>query len=117
MRAILIDPAREIVTNIKIGEHYTEISKALNCRLFDIVQLTDHEDLFIDDEGLFLSSNPIWRFNNRGGFYAGRGLILGNNIGETISTRLSVDFVRSYVEFPRITAAQVEIPPITITAI
>lgn len=48
----------------------------IDCRTFDIIQYNPVLDLVVDDEGLFVSGNPVFEFNNGiqivGSFLVGR---------------------------------------------
>ena len=106
MKAYLIDPTTFSITEITIGEHYTEISKAIGCDHFDLVRLDGEGNaIYVDDEGLLNG-----KFDEEGGFIvgaphasngmhlAGKGVLLGcDATGKSTSPTLSIeDFKRLY---------------------
>ena len=50
MKAILINPHEKIITEVEYSGNYKEIYSFIDCRTFDCVRLTPHEDMYIDDE-------------------------------------------------------------------
>lgn len=58
---IVIDIDGE-VTEAKYSGDTKQITDAIGCRFFDIVQLTDDISMFVDDEGL-LKDNPVMYAN------------------------------------------------------
>lgn len=76
------------------GSHLQDLYEALNCRVVDVVRLSDEIDLWVDDEGMLvpepqpnlLLSYMAITFGWNGPIY-GSGVFLSNNpeTGETIS--------------------------------
>lgn len=59
---------------------------SIECRTFDIVQYNPVIDLVIDDEGLFVSGNPVFEFPN--------GLqVVGSFIGRQVMTKEGIETV------------------------
>ena len=52
MRVILVNPFDETVKEAVYGGDYREIYDLIDCRTFDVVSLSDADDLYVDDEGL-----------------------------------------------------------------
>ena len=69
----------------------------IDCTTFDVVMLSDADDLFVDDEGL-LKDNRYFSWSGRN--FAGKGLILGHDDeGETIATTYDLQEVVDRVEW------------------
>lgn len=112
MRAILINPLEQSITEVEYTGDFRNIYEHLKCGTFDVVNLTRGEDVFVDDNGLLVFPNPhgyfVWIAED-GSIYgplAGRGLILGTNEdGESVGTKMALDDVKRKVMF--LTADQV----------
>ncbi len=102
MRAILIDPFEETVTEVEYSGNYKDIYKLLETegRPFTVVYLPEDSCLYLDDEGLFQPAQRFFRIPSCPSPLAGRGLILGEDEdGENVATELSLDKVRESVTF------------------
>ena len=98
MRAILINPFNQTIKEAVYGGDYREIYDLIGCRTFDIVSLSDADDLYVDDEGLLKDDNRYFSWSGRN--LAGIGLILGHDDeGETIETTYDLQEVVDRVEF------------------
>lgn len=101
-KAILIDSTNNEIREVEIGDDYREISKTIGCDLFTVVHIGGINDVYVDDEGLLTLTRDS-RFFHLKPYpepLAGNGLILGcNDEGESISTDLSIEDVRSRVTF------------------
>ena len=54
MKAYLIDPEKEEVTEVEYSGDYKDIYKLIDCSTFDIVGITPEGDcIYIDDDGLY----------------------------------------------------------------
>ena len=85
MRVILINPYNQTIKEAVYGGDYREIYDLIGCRTFDVVSLSDADDLYVDDEGLLKDDNRYFSWSGRN--FAGIGLILGHDDeGETIET-------------------------------
>ena len=98
----LIDPYTGTITPTLIDttkgleDYYSQ----LECRSFDIANIDDKNDVYIDDEGLF--NNTM--FFTIEGYYqplAGKGIIMGFDAetGNTIGTSLTLEEVKAKVMF------------------
>lgn len=106
MRAILIDPHEQQITEVDYDGNYTSIYKHIHADTFDVVTFQQSsakhtETVFVDDNGLLNVPHQAY-------FYiigypsplAGYGLILGcDSQGESISTKLTLDQVNAIVTF------------------
>ena len=53
MRAILIDPAKQTITEVDYDGDYQSIYKLIDCQTFAVPFVLENEDaLYADDEGL-----------------------------------------------------------------
>ncbi|MBM7715330.1 hypothetical protein JOC94_002317 [Bacillus thermophilus] len=69
---------------------------AIDCRTFDIIQYNPVLDLVVDDEGLFVSGNPVFEFKNGiqivGSFLVGRQVMTKEGL-ETVGFPSEKGFV------------------------
>jgi|SRR5215471_5432403 len=111
MRAILIDPIRETVTETEFNGDFRHIYELLSDKEngldvgdFNVVRITgDHQhgdDIYVDGEGLLKQPRYFFRWHGYYNPLAGRGLIIAHNEeGESIATKLSLNLVREHVRF------------------
>ena len=101
MKAILINPHEKIITEVEYSGNYKEIYSFIDCRTFDCVRLTPHEDMYIDDEGLLIDNQRYFRLlgtslNN----FAGKALLLSHDDeGKTTATNWTLQNVKNMVEW------------------
>ena len=97
MKAILINPFDETITEVEYSGDFKQIYKLIDCDYFTISRLCDSDDLFVDDEGLL---KPNRYFTWSGQPFAGKGLILGHDDeGESIATTYDLQEVVDRVEW------------------
>jgi hypothetical protein len=100
MKAILINPFDQTIKETEYTGDYREIYSLVECRTFDCVRLTPHEDMYIDDEGLLIDNQRYFRMVEIGANYAGKALLLSHDDeGETTATNWTLQDVKSMVEF------------------
>ena len=100
MKAILINPFDQTIKETEYTGDYREIYSLIECRTFDCVRLTPHEDMYIDDEGLLINNQRYFRMLEIGANYAGKALLLAHDDeGETKATNWTLQDVKSMVEF------------------
>lgn len=88
MKAVLIDPENQTVTDVEIeAGNLEQIYKLMDCRLVDFVQLYPNGDgVFIDDEGMLIEEQHFFHHINYDHSLAGKALLVGTgNEGETIA--------------------------------
>ena len=93
MRAILIDPAKQTVTEVDYDGDYQSIYKLTDCTTFAVPYALENEDaLYVDDEGLL--NGPV-NFFTIGGYpepLAGKCLILGTDEdGKSVAAKSDID--------------------------
>lgn len=100
MRAILIDPFKQTVTDIDIDPTLDNLYEILGVELITVVGMGDHA-LIIDDEGLLKPKDQMEYWWAAGAMqpFAGRGLILGNEYGENRAATIPLDFIRDRTRF------------------
>ena len=100
MKGILIDVKNRTITEHEIGKGLEPIYEKIGCELFDIVNIDDSNDVYVDDEGLYKENDF---FSIEGGHqpFRGNGLVLGidNNSGKSVSTTLTVEKVTEMIKF------------------
>jgi hypothetical protein len=107
MKALLIDSKNRTVKQIEIGEHYTEISKAIGCDVFSAPHIMQNNDtLYCDDEGLLKNPEHFFLLDGYPQPLAGNGLILGcDDEGESIDVSMNLVELSSKVTFMDVHAA------------
>lgn len=115
MKAILINPFDQTIKETEYTGDYREIYSLVDCRTFDCVRLTPHEDMYIDDEGLLIDNQRYFRMVEIGANYAGKALLLSHDDeGETKATNWTLQDVKSMVEW--LPETHKEIPYMEFTA-
>jgi hypothetical protein len=101
MKALLIDSKNKVVKQIEIGEHFTEISKAIDCETFSAPHIMqDNDTLYCDDEGLLKNPQHFFLLDSYPQPIAGNGLILGcDDEGESVDASISLEELSSRITF------------------
>lgn len=106
MRAYLIDPTNETVTEVDYDGNYKSISRLIGCDYFTTVVLTRTEDgwpadtLFVDDEGLFVEDQRYFTIRGYNQPLAGKGLVLGTDAeGDSIEPDMDLATAQGLVRF------------------
>ena len=100
MKAILINPFDQTIKETEYTGDYREIYSLVECRTFDCVRLTPHEDMYIDDEGLLIDNQRYFRMVEIGSNYGGKALLLSHDDeGETKATNWTLQDVKDMVEW------------------
>lgn len=101
IKAVLIDPYKETVTDITYDGNYRSIYPLIHCTTFTVLNFND-DDLFIDDEGL-LYVNNMTKFFSVPTYpkpLAGYGMIIGyNDEGDAANVRHNAAYYRSKIHF------------------
>ena len=99
MKAILINPFNQTITEIKYSGNFKEIYKLIDCSTFDCINIDDDNTLFVDDEGL-LKQNRYFYWKDYTNL-AGKALIIGVDYqtGEDCDTSWSLQEVENMVEW------------------
>lgn len=103
MRAILIDPFTETISEVEYDGIYRSIYRLLShpeqpVDTFTVVRISAEDTIFVDDNGLLNEPTHFFEYYGYPQPLAGKGLILGvDDEGESIATMLDVDYVRAMV--------------------
>jgi hypothetical protein len=102
MKAILIDAKNREVKEVEIKGDLESWYEAIGCGMVECALYFDnHDSIMVDEEGLFNDQCDEFFFV-KGGHqpFAGNGLVVGtDNMGESVSTKITVDEVKSKVKF------------------
>lgn len=97
LRAIKIDVSKKTITEISIERNLESYYKEIGCSLIEFVTINKANDLIVDEEGLYSNVNT---FKFRGNVIFGNALIVGiNKDGNTVNTSLTVEKIKSMVQF------------------
>lgn len=97
MQGILINPFDQTVKEVNILGNIQDIYLLTECTIFDVVRLSESDDMYVDDEGL-LKDNRYFSWSGRN--FAGKALIMGHDDeGNSISTTYDLQEVIDRVEW------------------
>jgi len=106
MRAILINPQDQTITEVDYTGDYKNICTHIGADCFDIARFGDKDNhaVFVDDEGLIngaVDRVGMFRLHGENPVYlAGKGLILAHNAaGESIAATMTLDALRTVLTF------------------
>ena len=103
MKAILINPFEQTVTQVDYSGDYTEIYKLIDAEYYDVAGIAHGDGIFVDDEGLLNSPTHFFEHADYHSPLAGKGLIIGcNSEGESVDCKTTVEEVKSKVKFSTI---------------
>lgn len=102
MKAYLIDPFAQSVTEVEYSGDYNQIYRLIDCSVFTTVEFNDFADtVFVDDEGLINGKQQ--EFFLISGYrqpLAGKGLILGtNDMGESVEPSITLDQAKALIDW------------------
>jgi hypothetical protein len=106
-KGILIDVKNRTITEVEViensqGSQLESIYKHLGCSTFELSNIDEQNDVYVDEEGLlFMDDNTMFFQMDNKQPLAGNGLIMGydDETGESVDTTLSVEEVTSRVKF------------------
>ena len=78
MKAYLIDPERQEVTEVEHDDSLNDIKELLQCHTFDVVRIEHSDAIYVDDEGLY-RQHAYFMYDGIRAPLAGRGLVLGTD--------------------------------------
>lgn len=79
MYGILIDPDKQEVREVEFDGKLESFYKLLDCDLIDRVAYDDHNDIVLDDEGLYKGHENFFSVEGVEGRYVGKAIIVGVN--------------------------------------
>jgi len=101
IRAIKYDPRTKEFSEVTING-LDDYYKHLECRIFDIVRLSEDIDVYVDDEGLFNSGSPVTELIGFGREIMLAGVLLftggGDDMGDTMSFKGSIEDIQKIVK-------------------
>ena len=65
MNALLIDPVRETVEEIELEDDFRAIQQMIGADVFDVFRANADDTFFVDDEGLFKTTQFAWYYHPR----------------------------------------------------
>lgn len=105
MRVIFIDGVNKKIEELEIEGSLKELQdlaaaqSGIICIANYITYNGTENIIYIDDEGLLGNKFPMKGFEYKGIFYAGNGVIVGSNHGDSISSNLLVTDLNRMIEF------------------
>ena len=92
MRAILIDPKAQTVTEVDHAGGCESIYALVGCSTFTVIALAGRDVMYLDDEGLlFEGEKPAFTFGDYPQPLVGRGLIVSTDeMGEDVAADMSL---------------------------
>lgn len=103
MKAILINPFEQSVTEVDYSGDYNQIYEFIEAQMFDVARISHDDGIFVDDEGLLNSPTHFFEHSDYHSPLAGKGLIVGcNSEGESVDCKTTVDEVKAKVTFSNI---------------
>lgn len=115
MKAILIDPYAITIKKVRCNGDYAQISRLIECTLFDAVLLPNGDAIYVDSERPLtpVAERRFWAIRKfyPGEVFPGKGLLLGSDsIGNSIAPQMPIENLKALVTFHRETPLQ-ETPP------
>lgn len=100
MKAILIDPFTQTISEVDYDGNYKNIYKLIEANCFDLAHLDRGDAIFVDDAGLINGTRALFKHEDYHSVLAGKGLILGsNNQGASISCKATLEETKRKVKF------------------
>jgi len=101
MKAYLINPEQQNITEVEYSGNYEDIYKLIGAEMFDVVRLNREGDgIFVDDVGLMKRQRFFFRHSGYHNWLAGKGLVLGcDDSGESCEPSISIEQLRQSISF------------------
>ena len=105
MRVIFIDSVNKKIEELEIEGSLKELQdlaaaqSGIICIANYITYNGTENIIYVDDEGLLGNKFPMKGFEYKGIFYAGNGVIVGSNHGDSISSNLLVTDLNRMIDF------------------
>ena len=100
MRAILIDPFNQTVTQIEYDGNFESIYKLIDADCFDCARITKMDGIFVDDGGLLKDPTHFFLHSEYPSPLAGKGLIVGCDYnGDSADTATNAEETKAKVRF------------------
>lgn len=102
-KGILIDVKNETIEFVLLEKGIQPIYDVVECGTFEVVNINDTNDIYVDEEGLLglTDESKFFQFGEGRQPIAGNGLILGfdQNTGDSVDTNLTIEEVKDKVKF------------------
>lgn len=100
MRALLIDPTTQTISEVDYSGDFHHIYELLDCSTFDVVSIDPAHDIYVDDEGLLKQPSMFFEYKGYQTPLAGKGLVLcHDDEGNSTAATMSLDELKSQVVF------------------
>lgn len=100
MKAYLIDPYEQSVSEVEYNGDYNQIYKLIDATTFDVARIADGDSIYIDDDGLSKDWQEFFMHEDYGNPLAGKGLVLGcNDEGDSTEPACTLEQLREQVSF------------------
>ena len=100
MKAILIDPHSETISEVVYSGDWKSIKLWIDADAFDVVSIGNDDAVYVDDEGLYKERLKFFHMKGWPHPLCGKALVLGETqTGDTKDVHTSLDEFRSKVKF------------------
>ena len=100
MKAYLINPIDEIVTEVEYNGDYKQIQMHIGADLFTVVYIGNSDDMYVDDEGLLKETNHMFKYKGVDAPLCGKGLVLGvDEEGDSTAPTITLQELQKNVTF------------------
>lgn len=94
---VLIEPKLNRITKVYMEKHnLTQMKELVGAERLDLVQIGQHNDLYVDDMGFTKNLDYFLLF---GEMFYGNGLILGREGDDNKSTTIDIDLIKKQIIF------------------
>jgi len=106
VKAILIDPYAQTIRKVRCNGGYQQLSRLIECTLFDAVLLPNGDAIYVDSERLLtpIAERRFWTIRKfyPGEAFPGKGLLLGSDsVGNSTAPQMPVEELKVLVTFLR----------------
>jgi hypothetical protein len=101
MKAILINPIDETITEVNYNGDYKQIYQFIDASMFGVVDIPNDDSIYIDDEGLFKDNQYFFTHNAIPTLLGGKGLVLGidHKTGNSTDANSTILEIRKNITF------------------
>jgi len=100
MKVFVINPVERTITEAEYSGVYTEIYTLGGFDCFSVVNISDGDGIFVDDEGLLKSGQSFFGVTGYPQPLAGCGVVIGTDMdGDSVEPTVTLEWLRSNVVF------------------
>lgn len=100
MKAILIDPHSETISEVFYDGNWKTIAQWIDADLFDVVQIGNDDLIYVDDDGLSKHGQKFFYMQGWPHPLAGKALVLGDShYGEVEDVHTDIELFRNSIKF------------------